>query len=276
MSEIFSLYFDLISKDSPWNSHHHVDLLLRLRNLVDRNTNNSNNTNTKSAEILNFFSKYNAQFKSATNDAVDANAIHRLIKCRDTYCTPYVHSSLEDQSPSSLMTRIESAAKELGLEAFQDHSTHAQFTVHTVTIAGTILVIDVDLTSSPNQQPSLTRLQTSYATNSNSALEPIDKLLVNDLNDFVAPKSDLSSTESTPLRSERAFQRFKRNLHQLVLLDKLSQNLGNENDLFVSFEALIKAFVDLCSAENSHIWTWSNSQSLNTTLSHPVAACVFS
>lgn len=253
MTELLSLYFDIISKNSPWNPHQDVDLLLRLKKLVDHysSTSLSLSGDAKSADILEFLKQYNTQIKSATNDAVEANAVQRLLRCRDTYETPYVHPSLENRSTTSLMSRIESAAKELGLEAFQDQSVHGDVTVHTVTIAGTILVIDVDLTSSPEHQSSLTRLKTSYATNSNTTLEPIDKLLIKDLDEFVAPNIALSSTESVGLRCERAFQRFKRNLHQLVLLDKLSQRLGNQNDLFVSYESLVKAFGELCSAENS-------------------------
>ena len=165
MAELFELYFDFVSRNSPYNSHSDVDLSLRIKSVLSRYSSVDLSDNGKVMEIYNFLNHYNTQIKSATNDAVDASAVQRLIADRDNYATPFVHFSFPNTSAASLLSRIESAAKNLGLEAFQDQSSHGEVTVHTVTIAGTILVIDMDLTSSAGNNFALTRLKTSYATN---------------------------------------------------------------------------------------------------------------
>lgn len=248
MADAFSLYFDILNKNTAYNKHSDVELLLRLKNLIV-DIDDSDKVG-KYSEIYSFLKNHHNQIKATTNDTLQVNAIHSLLERRSTFQTPYVCSNTQSRSTSSMMTRIEATAKEFGLEAFQDQTQQADVTVHTVTIAGTILVIDVDLTSTQNNT-SLTRLKTTYATNSSTNLEPVDNLLIHNLDGYVSLDPPSSGPESTALKSERHFINFKRNLQQLVVLDNLSQKIGNQTDLFVGFEVLSKAFADLCVTENA-------------------------
>ncbi|TIB69082.1 hypothetical protein E3Q06_00822 [Wallemia mellicola] len=248
MTDAFSLYFDILNKNTAYNKHSDVELLIRLKNLmVDMDDSDKVG---KYREVHSFLKNHHNQVKATTNDTLQASAIHSLLERRSTYQTPYVRDNTETRSTSSMMSRIEATAKEFGLEAFQDQSQQADVTVHTVTIAGTILVIDVDLTSTQSNT-SLTRLKTTYATNSSINLEPVDNLLIRDLDGYVSFEPNYSGPESAALQSERHFINFKRNLQQLVVLDKLSQSIGNQTDLFVNFEILSKAFADLSVIENA-------------------------
>ena len=187
------------------------------------------------------------------NDLVDATFIQNLVERRRCYKVPFIQINYDGLNSNDLMARIELTAKELGLEAFQDQSQQNDIVVNTITIAGSILVIDIDLSSNngvSRPQPSLTRLKTTYATNSNVSLDQIDNLLSADLDKFVTPRNDPKSTKSIELQSELSFLKFRDSLYQLVSLDKFSQLIGESNDLFVNFDNILKIFNDISNKEN--------------------------